>query len=311
MVINGLTSKSIALALLSLAAVSGCCCQAIPLPGENQCPTDARRLYCTCGEEAVRRCPCGPDSQFYGLKPTCWREWPEGWQCNGCEGHPYVDRGSCGEPVFESPVAEAPASVRESGDSNPFRMKSGAAELPLPPMARDLAPTQSVPAKAAPVQVVPAQPTPTAPPALEMVPHDTAPKKAAPLETAPAVKKPVTDKSADKATRVVVAASKTPEIIPAVALIPQIEPKPPLPMPIVPEAVEITAAGPILIPPQNCPKQLAAAKPNPPAGEVAALPKVEKKQTDKRTESSPAAEHAEDPAMSKRVEQHLLNNLQL
>ena len=66
-------SNWLLLALLSLAGASGCFCQAVPLPGERCCPTDARRLYCTCGEEAVRRGPCGPDSQFYGLKPTCWR----------------------------------------------------------------------------------------------------------------------------------------------------------------------------------------------------------------------------------------------
>src|SRR3954467_14148572 len=108
MAINVHNSKWLTLALLSLATVSGCCCQAVPLPGENQCPTDARRLYCTCGEEAVRRGPLGPDREFYGLKPTCWREWPEGWQCNGCEGFPYVDRESCGEPVADAPMAQAP-----------------------------------------------------------------------------------------------------------------------------------------------------------------------------------------------------------
>ena len=115
--------------------VSGCCLPGIPLPGENQCPTDARRLYCTCGEEAVRRCPCGPDREFYGLKPTCWREWPEGWQCNGCEGLPYVDRDLCGEPVAEAPTSSNRRRTRNADLSNPFRSKSGAAELPLPPQA--------------------------------------------------------------------------------------------------------------------------------------------------------------------------------
>src|SRR3954453_9145980 len=100
-------SKWLLLALLSLAGVSGCFCQAVPLPGEDHCPTDARRLYCSCGEEAVRRCPCGPGSEFYGLKPTCWREWPEGWHCNGCEGMPYVDRAMCAEPVIEAPADAA------------------------------------------------------------------------------------------------------------------------------------------------------------------------------------------------------------
>jgi hypothetical protein len=310
MAINILNSKWIALALLSLAAVSGCCCQAVPLPGECDCPTDARRLYFNCGEEAVRRCPCGPDREFYGLKPTCWREWPEGWHCNGCEGHPYVDRGPCGEPVVEVPVAEGPASMEQHDLSNPFRSKP-AAELPLPPQARDIVPTQSLPAKAAPVPAIPPQPTPTAPPALEMVPQDTTPLQEAPIETAPAVKKPVTEKPAEKATSAVIAPSKSPVVIAAIAPITQVEAKAPRPMPIVPEAVKMTAAAPVLIPPQNRQTQISAAKPKPPVEQVASSPKAERKQTDRQIDDAQVKDRAEDPAMSNRVEQHLLNNLRL
>jgi hypothetical protein len=146
-----------------------------------------------------------------------------------------------------------------------------------------------------------------------MVPQNAAPAKAPPTKTTPPVKKPLTEKSAEKATRGVVAASKTPAIIPVVALIAQTEPKAPLPMPIVPEAIEIAGAGagPILMPPQNCPRQLARAKPNPPAGEALSLRTADGKPVDQQTESSPATAPGNEPAMSKRVEQHLLNNLQL
>jgi hypothetical protein len=68
------------LLLLLLGVCASGCCQAFPLLGENNCPTDARRIYLGAGEEAVRRCPCGPDRAFYGHKPTSWRTWPEGWR---------------------------------------------------------------------------------------------------------------------------------------------------------------------------------------------------------------------------------------
>src|SRR5689334_14405369 len=116
-----LISKWIALTLLSLVYVSGCCCLAIPLPGECLCPTDARSLYCTCGGEAVCRWPCGSGHQYYGLKPTCWREWPAGWQCNGWESFPYVDRAMCGDAVTEAPAEDSAPFSAGADYSNPFR----------------------------------------------------------------------------------------------------------------------------------------------------------------------------------------------
>src|SRR3954467_589064 len=96
--------KWLALALLPLCAIAGCCCcQAYPLPGECQCPTDARNLYLGTGEEAVRRCPCGPDQQFYGLKPTNWRAWPDGWRCNTCAHIP--ESATYEEPQQAEPAA--------------------------------------------------------------------------------------------------------------------------------------------------------------------------------------------------------------
>ncbi len=321
MVLKVLNSTWSLLALASLAAVSGCCCLAIPLPGECQCPTDARRLYCTCGEEAVRRCPCGPGSEFFGLKPTCWREWPEGWQCNGCEGMPYVDRALCGVPVAVAPVVETPVnaaptvatpSKSEVEVSNPFRSKTGAAELPIPPQARPITPTQTAPENKAAAPLTPAQPTPTAPPALEKVPSEAPPAKPTPNETTPSIKSS-TEKPADQKPNVVAAAQPaTPVKTPANSPVVQAEATVPKPMPFVPEAVKITAPTPILMAPLNAPQIESVAESNPKPIQVATSPKCEKTQAVKKIESSKRNDNrADNPVLSDRVERHLINNLRL
>ncbi len=127
------TSASALAALLPLVcAVAGCCCQAYPLPGEATCPTDARRLYCSAGEEAVRRCPCGPDREFYGLKPTIWRPWPAGWRC---------DEGEWGGETFGETLVESP------GEALPLENAPKAPQ----PHQHPLEPLQSDPAPAAPL----------------------------------------------------------------------------------------------------------------------------------------------------------------
>jgi hypothetical protein len=66
--------------IVCLAAASGCNFgpwgkRATELEG----PTDIRRSHFWClGEDAVFEQPLGPSRDDYGLKPTCWREWPEG-----------------------------------------------------------------------------------------------------------------------------------------------------------------------------------------------------------------------------------------
>ncbi|MCA9260168.1 MAG: hypothetical protein KDA61_13245 [Planctomycetales bacterium] len=65
-------------AVVALAA-SGCHLNMAYRDGEGSCPTDARAIYCGVGEQAVRKCPCHPDEQFHGYKPTCWNAWPTGW----------------------------------------------------------------------------------------------------------------------------------------------------------------------------------------------------------------------------------------
>jgi hypothetical protein len=202
--------------------------------------------------------------------------------------------------MVEAPIVQAPVSA--DGDSaNPFRSKSGAAELPLPPQARDFAPTQSEPPKTPPVQLIPAQPTPIAPPALEKVPQ----------ETAPAANKPVTEQPAEKTTTVATVSPKTPAEPLPIAPIILVEALMPLPMPVVPTAVKMPSAAPMLVPPQNGEGKPSVETPNPKLAQASAAPKTEKENVEKPTTIPTAKDHGEDPAMSERVEQHLLNNLRL
>src|SRR6185312_2816598 len=110
-------------------------------------------------------------------------------------------------------------------------------------------------------------PAPTTPPALEKTP----------METAPADKKPATETPAEKATSAVVAPQNTPETASPAAPTKQVEATTPLPMPIVPAAVKMTATDPVLIPPQNAPATATVATPNPKPVQVAAAPKSEEK----------------------------------
>lgn len=73
-----------------LAAASGCnlCCWG-KRNAELTGPTDIRKSQLWClGEDALFQQPMGPSSDNYGLKKTCWREWP-------ADGAPCAD-GSCG-----------------------------------------------------------------------------------------------------------------------------------------------------------------------------------------------------------------------
>jgi len=137
MSITSTNSRWLLLALPLVAVVAGCCCEAFPLPGEAGCPTDARRIYCGAGEEAVRRCPCGPDRAFYGHKPTEWRTWPEGWRYGQ-----YPCSAPMAEPAPQQPAAAAPAEA-ETSVPNPFRNQDGTGELPPVAAAPDATPTGS------------------------------------------------------------------------------------------------------------------------------------------------------------------------
>lgn len=302
-------SPWLAPALLSLAAVAGCCCQAVPLPDEYCCPTDARRMYFAYGEEAVRRCPLGPDREFFGLKPTCWREWPEGWQCNGCVGMPYQDHTLCGDAVAEAPVTQcspvtAPARDPASA-SNLSRPDSGASELPLPPRAAEFAPTRSAPAS-------PSPPDLTMPPALEKATRQTQPT-APPSSTSPRAMR----KSELKNLFAKQVSAELP-VARALAL------TPPANAPADQGAAissPLATTGPILNQPKLLPliedaqpiarkeisHQWQPPKYIPSVVTTTALIKVEQPPA----KVAPARHLERDPSMSNRVQEHLMKNLQL
>jgi hypothetical protein len=110
-----MSARLIILAALGIAS-SGCCSFGVCAKRESEanCPTDIRKTVPWCaGEDAVFHCPCGPEGNFYGHRPTCWRDWPT-------SASAWRDM-SCG-PTIVSDVAT-------SAESNPFR---GSQEIPTP-----------------------------------------------------------------------------------------------------------------------------------------------------------------------------------
>jgi hypothetical protein len=107
-----------------LAAASGCnlCCWG-KRNAELTGPTDVRKSQLWClGEDALFHQPMGPSGENYGLKKTCWREWP-------ADGAPCAD-GSCGpmlvpggmRPGTLPPQHPEPTLRNDSNPQlNPFR----------------------------------------------------------------------------------------------------------------------------------------------------------------------------------------------
>ena len=63
------------------------------------CPTDIRKTHVGYfGEDAIFCPPCGPDHEYYGHKPTCWRDWPS-------TGADWRD-GTCGPGITCAPGVE-------------------------------------------------------------------------------------------------------------------------------------------------------------------------------------------------------------
>ena len=133
--------------LVGLAALSGCCAG---LMGKQSCgmvgPTDFQKNRCSClAEDAAFHVPCGPSQQFYGLRPTCWHEWP----ASGAEWRDL----RCGSFVPQPP-GDAPAIMEElpegehmpelsPRENNPFHDDSSTdARRFVPPTSR--APTMTV-----------------------------------------------------------------------------------------------------------------------------------------------------------------------
>jgi len=84
-------TKYILFVLSCVMLLTGCRHYGILVKRESElnCPTDIRKTVPWCaGEDSVFCCPCGPNEQFHGHKPTCWRPWQssgEEWRDLHCE----------------------------------------------------------------------------------------------------------------------------------------------------------------------------------------------------------------------------------
>lgn len=91
--------------MMALAAVTtGCNSFGLCAKRESElnCPTDVRKTVPWCaGEDAVFVCPCGPEGNFYGHRPTCWRDWPTtaaAWRDMSCGPTVVSETTTAGEP---------------------------------------------------------------------------------------------------------------------------------------------------------------------------------------------------------------------
>ena len=108
--------------VLALAGFTAGCSCGWYRRAEQTCPTDARQIYPACaGEEAVRRCPCGPDTMFYGHKPTCWDNWPAGWD--------QYQMDHCGPSCQPGIVGYGAHPL----DATPIQQRQEPVEAPTPP----------------------------------------------------------------------------------------------------------------------------------------------------------------------------------
>jgi hypothetical protein len=81
--------------------------------------------------------------------------------------------------------------------------------------------------------------------------------------------------------------------------------------PISPASQEARAANPVLNAPQNNWVAASPAEPTPQPEQTPVQTEIATKQADNPAAISPNRDRAEDPAVSNRVEEHLLNNLRL
>jgi hypothetical protein len=115
--------------LLCIAILCGCHCSIVTKrQSEKRCPTDVRQKHFSlCGEDALFQCPCGPDSDYYGMKPTCWRPWPTSgaeWRDTYCGPPALCNLPGCEVPFQAIPTEQMPAASipQEAIDpiGNPF-----------------------------------------------------------------------------------------------------------------------------------------------------------------------------------------------
>jgi hypothetical protein len=144
--------------------LSGCCCCMAKRQSELNCPTDIRQTVPWCaGEDAIFHCPCGPEHQFYGYKPTCWSVWPADaaqWRDAGCG--PQMTAAGC-EVNGDNPTllpTPVPGPVQEF--------------TPRPPLVRNVGPERD------PDEPVPTLPTPLPGPVPEITPRPPSVRNAGP-----------------------------------------------------------------------------------------------------------------------------------
>ena len=125
---------SILILIICLTTASGCQISCFGKRNtEFKSPTDIRQSHPWClGEDAIFEYPCGPSREDYGLKPTCWREWPAGGaRCNeNCYGPPTEPTipFDAGQQPLEEWVQPGTPDIQNS--ENPFR--DDAEPLPAP-----------------------------------------------------------------------------------------------------------------------------------------------------------------------------------
>ncbi len=108
-------TKYLLCVLSCIALLTGCQDYGMLVKRESElnCPTDIRKTVPWCaGEDAVFCCPCGPNEQFHGHKPTCWRPWQSSgaeWRDLHCEP---ID-SPCEIEISGSPAREQAAQPVE------------------------------------------------------------------------------------------------------------------------------------------------------------------------------------------------------
>jgi len=149
-----MSSKYYLSLICCVAIFSGCQPHGMFVKRESEmnCPTDIRKTVPWCaGEDAIFCCPCGPNEQFHGHKPTCWRPWQSSgaeWRDFHCQpiSLPLPETGMPGSfpveqvtppievlsPTEVAPDIQLPDSEEREPSSSDFPPTAGEESLPDP-----------------------------------------------------------------------------------------------------------------------------------------------------------------------------------
>lgn len=147
--------------VLSLAADSGCCWVGCVTKRRNEqcCPTDIRKMHTWCwGEDAIFHAPCGPSEEFYGARPTVWRQWPTSganWRDLYGNTSPMTSAVIPVETIQTSPTPTvAPPANSPTQSTLPPAPTSAQPILNMPPMDSASAPVSPSPFGALPESTI-------------------------------------------------------------------------------------------------------------------------------------------------------------